>query len=194
MTTPIDVHGTPTVGAGPTTDPRSGLRTLYVIRFVFAVAWAGSFLASAATLNGASVALLLLYPLVDVAAAVVDFRSSGRTRPRAPLYATMALSLLTALALVLAVTSGIPDVLRVWGAWAVTAGIMQLVLAIVRRRLDGQWPMILSGAISAVAGTSFFVQANGSNPSLKALAGYATLGGIFFLVSGLRLGRSAVKP
>ena len=79
------------------------------------------------------------YPLFDVAAAVIDFRSSGATRPRRPLYLNMALSLLTAIALAVAVSSGIPSVLRVWGAWAITAGIVQLIVAIRRYRLGGQW-------------------------------------------------------
>ncbi|WP_206032255.1 hypothetical protein [Rhodococcus sp. A14] len=61
-------------------------------------------------------AMLVIYPLFDVAAAVVDFRSSGAARPQVLLYIKMALSLLTAIGLALAVTSGIPSVLRVWGA------------------------------------------------------------------------------
>ena len=51
--------------------------------------------------------------------------------------------------------------------------------------------MILSGGISVVAGTGFIVQAGGPKPSLTSLAGYATLGGIFFLISAIRLRRSA---
>jgi hypothetical protein len=50
--------------------------------------------------------------------------------------------------------------------------------------------MIISGAISTVAGASFIVQAAQPNASLAALAGYAALGGIFFLVSAIRLGRA----
>ncbi|SNQ51877.1 Integral membrane protein (fragment) [Frankia canadensis] len=49
--------------------------------------------------------------------------------------------------------------------------------------------MIASGAISTLAGISFLLQAATSHPSLRNLAGYALLGGIFFLVSALRLGR-----
>ena len=50
--------------------------------------------------------------------------------------------------------------------------------------------MIASGTISTVAGISFFLQAAAPHPSLSNLAGYALLGGIFFLVSALRLSRS----
>jgi hypothetical protein len=51
--------------------------------------------------------------------------------------------------------------------------------------------MIISGAISTIAGTSFVLQATQPNASLVNLAGYAALGGLFFLVSAVRLGRSA---
>ncbi len=49
--------------------------------------------------------------------------------------------------------------------------------------------MMLSGGISVLAGTQFFLGASASDPELTNLAGYAVLGGIFFLVSALRLGR-----
>ena len=147
---------------------------------------------TASTLTPVSIALVVIYPLFDLAAAVVDFRTSGAARQRVPLYINMALSLLTALGLAVAVTSGIPDVLRVWGAWAITAGIVQLIVAILRYRLGGQWAMILSGGISALAGTSFILQAGGANASLTTVGGYAVLGGIFFLISAIRLHRRAV--
>jgi hypothetical protein len=49
--------------------------------------------------------------------------------------------------------------------------------------------MILSGALSTLAGTSFILQAGGADATLRNLAGYAAIGGVFFLVSALRLGR-----
>lgn len=164
-----------------------GLRNLYYARFGFAVVWAGLMMLTASKLTPVSMVLLVIYPLFDVAAAVIDFRSSGATRPRVPLYINMALSLFAAVGLAVAVTSGIPSVLRVWGAWAITAGVVQLIVAILRYRLGGQWAMILSGGISAVAGTTFILQAAGANASLTNVAGYATLGGVFFLISAIRL-------
>ncbi|MEV0043816.1 hypothetical protein AB0H60_10040 [Nocardia rhamnosiphila] len=166
-----------------------GLRNLYYARFGFAVVWAALMLGAAATLTPVGIALLVLYPLFDVAAAVIDFRTSGAARPKAPLYLNMTLSLLAAVGLAAAVTSGIPDVLRVWGAWAITAGIVQLIVAILRYRLGGQWAMILSGGISTLAGASFVAGAGAPNASFTTLAGYATLGGIFFLISAIRLHR-----
>jgi uncharacterized membrane protein HdeD (DUF308 family) len=189
---PTSIATTPTTAAESARSIR-GLRTLYYVRFGFAVAWAGLLAITASALSPVSIGLLVLYPLVDVAAAVIDFRTSGASRPRAPLYLTMTLSLITAVGLAVAVQAGIPGVLRVWGVWAITAGIVQLIIAIMRYRLGGQWAMILSGGISAVAGTTFILQAGGANASLTTLAGYATLGGVFFLISAIRLHRRAAK-
>lgn len=182
--------------AGPAIDTSNGtkgLRNLYYARFGFAIVWAILLIPTAAALTPAAITLLVIYPLFDVAAAVIDFRTSGTARPTVPLYLNMAASLLTALGLAVAVTSGIPDVLRVWGGWAITAGAVQLIVAIRRYRLGGQGAMILSGGISTLAGASFLASAGAPDASLTALAGYATLGGIFFLASAIRLHRRATE-
>jgi uncharacterized membrane protein HdeD (DUF308 family) len=166
------------------------LRRLYFTRFAFALGWAGLLFATASSLGPVSIALLVLYPVFDVAAALVDARSSKAAKPVAGLHVNAAISLLAAAGLAVAASSGIPGVLRVWGAWAIVAGLVQLVVGVIRRSLGGQWPMILSGGISVLAGSSFILQAGQDGASLTTLAGYATLGGVFFLVSALRLGRT----
>ncbi|WP_031186094.1 hypothetical protein [Streptomyces sp. NRRL F-5635] len=173
----------------PTSVPVT-LRKLYFLRFAFAAVWAALLFTTADALGPLSTTLLLVYPLFDVAAAVVDLRSAREDGgPTTPLYANVVISTLTVLALALATTSGLPAVLRVWGAWAVAAGLTQLVAGAVRRGTGGQWPMIVSGAISTLAGISFVTQAGADDPSLGGLAGYAFLGGVFFLVSAVRLTR-----
>lgn len=167
------------------------LRNLYLARFGFAIVWAVLVAVTASTLNPLSIGLLVLYPVVDLVAAVIDHRASRATRPAPLLFVNMALSLLTAVGLAVAVTSGMPAVLVVWGVWAITAGAVQLVVGITRRSLGGQWPMILSGGISVFAGSGFILMSSGPSASLVSLAGYATLGGIFFLISALRLNRTA---
>jgi uncharacterized membrane protein HdeD (DUF308 family) len=179
------------VALGDTASNTEGLRKLYYARFAFAIVWAGLLAVTASTLTAVSLTLLVVYPMFDLAAARFDSRSSGAPQPRGLLALNMALSLLTAVALAVAVSSGIPSVLRVWGAWAIAAGIVQLVVAVKRYRIGGQRALILSGGISAIAGASFIVMASGSTPALTSLAGYATLGGIFFLVSAIRLRRPA---
>jgi uncharacterized membrane protein HdeD (DUF308 family) len=166
-----------------TTNAAGHLRRLYFVRFVFAAAWAGTFAAIGSNIDAGSVALLILYPAFDVAAAVFDARS---TRDRA-LYVNIVISAAAAIGLAVAAADNIPAVLRVWGAWAVVAGLVQLFVALRRRReLGGQWAMILSGSISALAGAAFLAQASKAT-SMKMSAGYAALGGIFFLISAVRL-------
>ncbi|WP_018549621.1 hypothetical protein [Streptomyces sp. LaPpAH-108] len=173
------------------TGTASALRRLYFVRFAFAIVWALVMFPMAARLGPVASVLLVLYPLFDVGAAVVDARSSRTTGSPVLLYVNMAISLVAALGVALACTSGIPAVLRVWGAWAIAAGAVQLIVAVPRRSLGGQWPMILSGGISVLAGASFIASAGASEPTLTSAIGYAVPGGIFFLVSALRLGRTA---
>jgi uncharacterized membrane protein HdeD (DUF308 family) len=179
------------IGVAPT------LRRLYFVRFGFALVWAVLLFLTASSISPQAAVLLVLYPVFDVAAAAVDARSSrvnvaGRSAngSAAGLYVNIAISTLAAVGLAVALTSGVPAVLRVWGVWAVVAGIVQLVVAIRRRRLGGQWAMIASGAISVLAGVSFFFMASSAGASFTNVAGYALLGGIFFLVSALRLGHA----
>ena len=164
----------------------SALRRLYFVRFGFAVVWAALVLTTGSDLGALAVVLLVLYPVFDVAAAVVDARTS-RTRG---LYVNIAISSLAAIGLAIAGAADIPAVLRVWGVWAIVAGLVQLAVAIGRRKMGGQWPMILSGGLSTLAGTSFILAAATDDAKLSNLAGYAVVGGVFFLVSALRLGRA----
>ncbi|MDN4599070.1 hypothetical protein [Leifsonia virtsii] len=169
----------------------SALRALYFVRFGFAIVWAILIALTAASVTPLTASLLVLYPLFDVVAAVIDHRASRGTRSAGLLYVNMALSVLAAVGLVFAAGSGRSAVLLVWGLWAITAGVVQLIVGISRRSLGGQWPMILSGGISVFAGAGFALQSAGAGASLVSLAGYATLGGIFFLVSAIRLSRAS---
>ncbi|WP_422771291.1 hypothetical protein ACN28C_32460 [Plantactinospora sp. WMMC1484] len=169
------------------------LRRLYFVRFGFAIAWALLAFTTATHLGPLAVTLLVIYPLFDVAAAIVDARASRTTGSPTLLYANVAVSLLAAVGVAVAAASGIPAVLRVWGAWAVVAGLIQLIVGVTRRRMGGQWPMIISGGISVLAGGSFIATASADNPALTNAIGYAIPGAIFFLISALRLGRTAKK-
>ena len=171
----------------------TALRRLYLVRFGSAMVWTILLFLTASNGSPLTAVLLVLYPVFDVAAAVVDVRSQrvGASRSAVGLVVNITVSTLAALGLAVALTSGIPAVLRVWGAWALLAGVLQLVVAVGRRRLGGQWALIISGALSMVAGTTFVVQSFAPGASVVAVAGYALLGGVFFLVSALRLGRAA---
>ena len=136
-------------------------------------------------LDAASITLLILYPAFDVAAAVFDARTSGSPA----LYTNMAISTAAAIGLAFAAADDIPAVLRVWGTWAIFAGLVQMLLALKRRGLGGQWAMILSGSLSVIAGGVFLGQASGTT-SMK-VVGYAGVGGLFFLISAVRLLRQS---
>ena len=135
---------------------------LYLIRGVIALIWAG-LLAAAVSSSGSltpeqtvpafAVALLISYPLIDVVASLVDARSSRHGAPRnaTAQFVNAAISAVAAAAIAVAASHGADAILRVFGAWALLTGLIQLILAIVRRRrgTPGQLPMILSGSISS---------------------------------------------
>jgi uncharacterized membrane protein HdeD (DUF308 family) len=170
----------------------SALRRLYFVRAAFAIVWAVLATTTAGDdLGPLTVVLFVLYPLFDVGAAVYDLRSSRSGTNPVLLYVNIAVSTLTAIGLGVAAASGIPAMLRVWGAWAIVAGVVQLIVGVTRRKMGGQWPMIISGGISVLAGGSFIAGASAADPSLTNAAGYAVPGAVFFLVAAIRLGRAA---
>ncbi|MEJ2885202.1 hypothetical protein [Actinomycetospora aeridis] len=190
---------TTTIAPGPAA-VAPALRRLYLARSGFALVWAVLLFATSSSVGVVTAVLLVLYPVVDVVAAVIDARSSrveaagGAARGVSTgLAVNIAISALAAIGVALTVTSDVPAVLRVWGAWAVVAGVVQLVVALRRRRVGGQGAMIASGGLSVLAGVSFVLMASDAGASLVAVAGYALLGGVFFAVSALRLGRGRVS-
>ena len=179
-------------------DASRTLANLYLGRLVFALGWAAVFAATAAGLDVLTGVLLVLYPAVDVAAVLVDAVLAGRGRhsglsrgARLGLVVNLAVSAAAAVALAFAAADGVPAVLRVWGTWAVVAGLAQLVVAVARRRAHrGQWSLVLSGGLSCVAGTTIALSAGAPNPGLANIAGYAVAGAVFFAVAVVRLRRS----
>ena len=80
--------------------------------------------------------------------------------------------------------------LAVFGVWALVSGALQLGTAAMRRRAGSrELPMIVSGAISAVAGLSFVAGSSQDVPHLTNLAAYAGLGAVLYLVWAARAGR-----
>lgn len=170
--------------------PATGLGRLYAARAAFAIVWAAIVLAVAPTEISVPVGILLvLYPVYDLVGIATDARLGGGLAGRPDLVLNLAVSGAAAIALVVATTSGVPAVLRVWGAWAVVSGLAQLSVAVRRRAVGGQLPLILSGAISVLAGGGFVAMAGGDDPSVSGVGGYALLGGLFFLASSILLRR-----
>lgn len=167
------------------------LRRLYIVRFVFAAIWAGVLLAAAAATTSPGpliTVLLVLYPLFDAGAVLWQLRAGvGEDRSRAAEWANVAVSVAVAVALGFSSSTSLAAALAVWGAWAIGAGLPQLVTAVRNRRSGGQVAQMLSGGISLVAGAGFLLQGLRGEGSLVGAAGYATLGAIFFLVSAILL-------
>jgi uncharacterized membrane protein HdeD (DUF308 family) len=99
------------------------------------------------------------------------------------LLAGAAVSAVAAAALGVAACGSIPDVLRIFGVWAALSGAAQLVVALRRRaQLGNQWPMLLAGGVSVIAGVAFLMLAAADDPKLRMLSIYGAAGGIDFII------------
>ena len=171
---------------------------LFLIRGLVAIAWAAVFAAvSDSVTNGVTVAagiLVVIYPLIDVAASLIDAQSQ-RGSARRLVLAGAAVSAVAAAALALAATGSVADVLAVFGVWALLSGAAQFVVALRRRAQFGhQWPMLLAGIGSVSFGIAFVVASTGTDPMLNKLAIYAAGGGIDFVVQAWLLARRRRRP
>lgn len=182
MSASLTSHTEPTSTAIP-------LRRLYLSRSAFALIWAGVFATTGSELGTLAAVLLVVYPAVDAIAAILDATSTADHRTRTAAIVNAGTSIVAAVGLAIASTEDITAVLRVFGIWAVVSGLTQLAGAVSRRGVKGQRFLVASGALSVFAGTSFAASA-GEATSMTGLSGYAVLGGVFFLVSALRLGRT----
>jgi uncharacterized membrane protein HdeD (DUF308 family) len=89
-----------------------------------------------------------------------------------------------------AATGSVADVLAVFGAWAGISGAAQLVVALRRRALFGnQWPMLLAGGFSVVAGVAYTMASTMANPRLDMSVIYTATGGTGFLIQAWLLAR-----
>ena len=163
---------------------------LFLVRGLVAIAWAAVFLAASDTLTTGTKVLLVLYPVIDMAASIIDARGQdGSARQLLELNA--GLSAVAAVALAIATTGGTIDVLAVFGVWALLAGGAQFVVAIRRRTALGrQLPLLLAGAGSTLFGIAFIAMAAASStPKLTMVGVYAATGGLDFLIQAWLLAR-----
>jgi hypothetical protein len=180
--TPLDVSPTP--------------RHIARLRAVAALVWAVAVVIAAGDDLGPDVsiglaALVTAYPAIDVVASLTE-AALGGSRSRL-LQVNAAVSTLAVAALgVAAFGSDISAVLVVFGTWAFASGAIQLANAVHRRRAGTrEIPMIISGALSAIAAISFVASSGGDDPSLTPLAGYAAVGAALFLLWAYRTRPSA---
>ena len=172
----------------PTASQAHWLTAYSFARAAFSLAWIAVVLVVGITHLTAAAVLLVLYPAWDAAANWVDARRSGGLAANPSQLANGVISLLATAAVLTAEITGTFPVLYVFGVWAGLAGLLQLVTAVRRWRVGGQWAMALSGAQSVLAGAFFFLKVA---PTLGAAAAavvpYAGFGAFYFLVSAVWL-------
>ncbi|MGW8482017.1 hypothetical protein ACWGJP_02685 [Microbacterium sp. NPDC055903] len=187
-----------TSAIAPTPAYARSLRTLYLIRFVFALVWVGVvFVTSAQATEPDALlsALLVLYPLFDAGAVLWQLRADpDKARSKAAEWTGVVVSVTVAIALGVASSISLPAAVAVWGVWAVIAGTPQLITAIRNRRNGGQVAQMLSGGISLFAGAGFLFQGLQGGGMIVGAAGYAALGAVFFLISAIALSVRLKRP
>jgi hypothetical protein len=166
----------------------AGLRNYYLTRGLVAAGWVAAAFTVGKSAPLAAAVLLVAYPAWDAAANLFDAaRSGGLARNRSQAVNAV-ISGIAALA-ILFTLGDIRTVVAVFGAWAIVAGLLQLVTGLRRWKSFGaQWTMILSGAQSALAGGFFIKQSLGATVhGIADVAPYAGFGAFYFLVSALWL-------
>lgn len=164
------------------------LKSYYFIRAGVSVAWVAAAFTVGRSMPPVAAALLVAYPAWDAIANLVDARQSGGLKANPSQALNVLVSALTTLAVAIALGHSLNAVLAVFGAWAILAGLFQLVTGVRRWKTGAQWAMILSGAQSALAGTLFIVRATGADtPGITDIAPYAAFGAFYFLVSAVWL-------
>ncbi|KAI0415154.1 hypothetical protein F5X98DRAFT_347632 [Xylaria grammica] len=185
--------------ADPVATQERWLKKYYFARVAFSAVWVTAAFSFGDNYPLAAAILLVIYPLWDAAAVLVDAQHSGGLAANHPHAINLLVSLATTVLVLIAVIISMHWVFFVYGAWAILSGLMQLGSAVRRWKTAGaQWAQILSGGQSALAGGFFIFQATQSmDPSIKGIAGYAAFGAFYFLVSALWLtvkGLRAQKP
>lgn len=164
------------------------LRNLYFLRTGFSITWAILLIVSLKSAPQIATILFIIYPVWDVFATGLDIKANPNHIVKTPQYVNIAIGILTSLGVALAVEKGVPEALMVFGVWAIVTGLIQLVLGLRRRKeMEGQWPMILSGGQSMIAGASFILLAHSPTMGINSLAGYALFGAFYFLIAAIRL-------
>lgn len=174
-----------------TTDTAKSLRKLYFTRAAFSIIWVILVTAVAKTNLTIAAILFIIYPAWDVVATFFDIKANPPTVNKGPQFLNAGISILTTIGVTIALQQGIPEALTVFGVWAILTGLIQLILGIRRRKdLGGQWPMIISGGQSMLAGVSFIVMADAPDSGITTLAGYAAFGAFYFILSAVRLSKT----
>jgi hypothetical protein len=133
--------------------------------------------------------LLVLYPLIDAVATLIDARSQHGSA-RQWLLVNAGSSTVAAIALGVAATSGVTAVFAVFGVWAAVSGAAQLIV-VLRRRAAAWQPVATAACQRRVGHRRSGLPHRGSfgHPRLGMLAIYAATGGVEFVIQAWLLAR-----
>jgi hypothetical protein len=173
------------------------LRNLYLVRAAFQAVWAATVITAAVRQPQAAAILFLLYPLWDVACTVYDLKTSSKSgSARTSQIINALLGVGATIGIGVTVFHQPIYAVAVFGVWAFGAGLLQLILGLIRRKQlgGGQWAMILSGAQSMIAGVAYLLGGLYDKRHIKDVGGYAIFGALYFFISGMLLTRKFAKP
>lgn len=171
------------------------LKHYYFARTAFSAIWVVLAFSVGQHSPAGMAGLLVVYPAWDALANYNDMSRSGGMAENRTQAINVLVSVMTTVAVIVALRVSMNWVLGVFGVWAILSGLLQLGTAVRRwKRFGAQWAMILSGGQSALAGAFFIVQARAPMPSAIAkVAGYAAVGAVYFLVSAFWLSAGQLR-
>lgn len=179
------------INSATTVQSAKSLRRLYFVRTAFSVVWVILISVFVRTNQSIAEILFIIYPAWDVFATYLDIKDSPSHVLKTPQYVNMVIGLFTTIGVALALRNGVSVGLIVFGAWAIITGLIQLLLGLRRRKeLGGQWPMIISGGQSMLAGATFIAMAKSPAMGINSLAGYSAFGAFYFLLAAIRLSKT----
>jgi len=161
----------------------------YFTRAAVSFIWVGAAVTLGSAIPIAAAVLLIFYPAWDAAANFLDAYRNGGLKCNPSQLLNAVVSLVTTIAIAVALSISMNAMLGVFGLWAVIAGLLQLATAARRWKVYGaQWVMVLSGAQSALAGAFFIKQA--ALPvqyGISIVVPYVAFGAFYFLISAIWL-------
>ena len=141
-----------------------------------------------------AILLLAVYPVWDAVATFLDARATAAEKSHLAQYLNIVAGLAAGAGILIASGVGLSAMLIVFGCWASASGAVQFILALRRRKpIGGQWPMIISGGLSVLAGVSFIVTSGAPHTSLTTIAGYSAFGAFWYLLGAILLIRASQR-
>jgi uncharacterized membrane protein HdeD (DUF308 family) len=165
-------------------------RRIAIVRAVLALAWAAALViavggevpSTSSDVPVAAAALLASYPAIDVVASIAWALGTGASARALRVNAAIGVLAVVAIGAA-AFGAGAGATLVAFGAWAAVSGAIQLGVAVHLRRTQGrQLPMIVSGALSTIAGLGFVASAGMGDAHLAVVGGYMALGAVLYLL------------